>query len=211
MQIQILELKLTTKSFLTIGSEEASIIQRSDINQLKRINRLKPRVCIPATTFKGILRTSAGQIAHFFSNEKEYCNTVNTNDMCRNCVLCNIFGASNLPSKLYCEDAYPKEEALIELDVYTRNRIDRKTRKTEEKGLFSSEQIPPGISFSTSITGKNLSTEQQVLLLAALKNINYCSIGRGNGLIDLKILKSQNFDQKSQLITNLLEVMSKDD
>ncbi len=208
MATQTLKLEIITQTFLTIGSEEAYVLQMADIMQLKRTNRMKPRVCIPGTTLKGVLRTSAGQIAHFFADGKDYCNTVDAKEMCRHCFLCELFGASNLPSKVFCEDAYPTKESRIELNNYTQNRINRKTGKTQEGGLFSREQIPPNISFRTSVVGKHLSTGQQEVLLSALKNMNFCSIGRGNGLIEIKIIESQNFDEKSRIINKLSEAMS---
>ena len=197
-------IKLTTKTHLTIGSGGTEFIYSADISQLRRKKDNIKRICIPATTFKGILRTSAIQMAHFLLNNTGYCRSVDVEKLCGDCVICNIFGANNKPSKIFCEDCFPIIKDKIELKNFTQTRIERKVGKSKEGGLFTREQIPPGIEFETALIGKNLNETEESLLLLALNNMNYCSFGNSGGLMEIKIKEIKNLFEDVELIKKLL-------
>ncbi len=199
---------LNTKTHLTIGSGNNEFIHSADIAQLRRKKDKVKRICIPATTFKGILRTSAIQIAHFLlDNNINYCKTVHTEELCGKCIICNIFGANNKPSKIYCEDCFPTIKDTIELKNFTQTRIERNTGKSEKGGLFTREQIPPDIEFETTLIGKNLTNDEESLLLFALNNMNFCSFGNSNGLMEIKIKEIKNLSREEELIKKILQKM----
>ena len=197
-------IKLTTKSHLTIGSGSTEFIHSADISQLRRRKDNIKKICIPATTFKGILRTSAIQIAYFLLNNKDYCRTVDVEKLCRNCIICNIFGANNKPSKIYCEDCFPIFKDKIELKNFTQTRIERKVGKSKEGSLFTREQIPPEIEFETTLIGKNLDETEESLLFLALNNMNYCSFGNSGGLMEIRIKEFKSSFKHRELIKKLL-------
>ena len=211
-----IQLELTTKSHLTIGSEETTFLHIADIIQLRRINNSRKEVCIPATSFKGALRSSAIQIAHFITNDKNYCTNIDTAQLCssgKRCIICSIFGANNTPSKIICEDCYPIKAKDFKTQVFTQTSIDRKRGRSKKGALFMKEQIPPEIKFETSLYGHNLDNndnnddKEQLLLLFALYNMNFCTIGNGNGLLEVKVNEIKNSNEKSELINKLLKKM----
>ena len=199
-----ISIKLTTKTHLTIGSGNTESIYSADISQLRRKKDGIKRICISATTFKGLLRASAIQIAHFLLNGTNYCKTVDIEELCGECIICNIFGANNKPSKIYCEDCFPIIKDKIELKNFTQTRIDRKVGKSEKGGLFTKEQIPPGIEFVTTISGKNLDETEESLLLLSLNNMNYCSFGNSGGLMEIIIKEIKSSFKHIELIKQLL-------
>ena len=203
-----IDLILTTKTHLTIGSGENDFIRPADIPQVKRRRGRKKIICIPATTLKGILRTSAIQIAHFILGENEsYCNTVDVKELDGKCILCNIFGANNKPSKLYCEDAYPTAEDSINLHYFTQTTIDRTTGKSKEGSLFTREEIPPNIEFNTKLIAKNLLPKEEELLLFSLNNMNFCNFGNRSGLMKIQIKEINNYSEDIDFIKKIVDVM----
>ncbi len=211
-----IDLVLETVTHLTTGGGEGSAFESADIVQFRRLReeqgRKTEKVCIPATTFKGLLRASAVQIAHFISTEN-YCKTVDTDKLsnCENCIICKIFGRNNRQSKIYCEDFYTDDISTKELKQFTQTTIERNSRKSKERSLFVKDQIPPNIQFKSSIFIKDYDNtfnhNEELLLLAALKNITYTSFGNGDGLVDIKISKLEGFSLDNETIKNIVESM----
>lgn len=202
-----IDLLLTTKTHLTIGSGEREFLQPADISQVKRTKEGKKIVCIPATTLKGILRMSAIQIAHFILGPNEdYCKTVDVKELDGKCIICNIFGANNKQSKLYVEDAYSTSES-ISLHYFTQTHIDRSTGRSKEGSLFTKEEIPPNIMFETKLVAKNLELKEEKLLLFSLKNMNFCSFGNRGGLMKIEIKDIKNFSENDESIKKIVDGM----
>ena len=162
-------LNLVSQTHLTIGSGKNQFLQSADIIQLKRKYRQKENICIPATTFKGLLRSSAVQIAHFIVGDEEYCKSVHTEILgsCKGCIICRVFGASNKPSKIFCEDFFPPLEDNIDLQYFTQTSIERNSGKSKRGSLFIKEQIPPKISFLSFFEAKNITQNEELLILFA--------------------------------------------
>lgn len=210
MKLLDIELEFTTKSHLTVGSGENQFLQSTDTVQLRRMNNKQKRMCIPATTLKGVLRSSAVQIAHFLLGEgTRYCKTVDTKKLsdCSRCIICDIFGRNNKPSKIICEDLFPVLEEKVKPHILTQTSIERKSNKSKAGSLFSKEQIPPNVVFKTNIIGRGFSDKEELLLLFALKNLKYCNFGNGNGLLDISIKKISGLSQRSDIIIKLLKSM----
>ncbi|MHA1766098.1 MAG: RAMP superfamily CRISPR-associated protein [Promethearchaeota archaeon] len=199
--------KLITQTHLTIGNVSTSLLETADLMQTRRIHDGSSQICIPATSFKGVLRYSAVQIAHFILGDEDYCSTIDAKSLDGKCKICKIFGAPNTPSKIICEDIFPIYPERIKIQNLTRTSIESKTGKVKEGALYSKEQIPPFIEFQGTITGIDLDDKEQLILLAALKNANYCDFGNGYGLIKLTINSIKNFNQKDVLISNLINSM----
>ncbi|MHA1285074.1 MAG: RAMP superfamily CRISPR-associated protein [Promethearchaeota archaeon] len=209
MNLIQIDLRLTTRTHLTIGSGDKELLSSADITQLKRRNKTYETACIPASTFKGILRSSAIQIAHFFGYN--YCTNLKgefyNKHSKKDCIICQIFGASDMSSKVFCEDFFPIYKETINFQYLTRNKIKRKTGKSEEGSLFTIEQIYPNTIFHGSLIARNLSDKEQELLVASLLNMNFCRFGHSGGLIDLKIISYKNLNDKNELISQLLSKM----
>ncbi len=202
-------LNLVSQTHLTIGSGKNQFLQSADIIQLKRKYHRKEKICIPGTTFKGLLRSSAVQIAHFIVGDEHYCNSVHTDKLssCKGCIICRVFGASNKPSKIFCEDFFPPLEDNVDLQYFTQTSIERNSGKSKRGSLFIKEQIPRKISFSSFFEAKRITQNEELLILFALNNLQYCSFGNGNGLIDVEIKKVEGFTQDNDLILKLLKKM----
>ncbi|MEE9378970.1 MAG: RAMP superfamily CRISPR-associated protein [Candidatus Lokiarchaeia archaeon] len=210
-----IELELTTKTHVTIGMGENQFFQTADIIQLRRLYNQEKRSCIPATTLKGLLRASAVQIAHFILGDNEkYCTTVNTEELskCDGCIICNLFGSINKPSKIYCEDLFPINKAILELHKLTQTSIERKSGKSKKGSLFTKERIPPNTTFSSILYieafNNSIGINTEILILFALKNLEYCSFGNGDGLIEVRTKKIDGFSRNNELVNNLIERMS---
>ena len=208
-----MNLNLISKTHLTIGSGKNQFLQSADIIQLKRKFNCKERICIPATTFKGLLRSSAVQIAHFIVGDEHYCKSVHTDKLssCKSCIICNVFGANNKPSKIFCEDFFPTSDGRIDLQYFTQTSIERDSGKSKKGSLFIKEQIPPNISFKSFFEAKKLTQNEELLIMFALNNLKFCSFGNGNGLIDIEINKVEGFSQDNDIILKLLKKMGFND
>ncbi|MHA1250707.1 MAG: RAMP superfamily CRISPR-associated protein [Candidatus Helarchaeota archaeon] len=212
--IEIL-LNLKTKTFLTIGSGQGEFFSSSDIIQIKRNFNgiLKP--CIPGSTFKGLLRSSAIEIAHFILGHENYCKTVDLKELYKDkqiCEVCYLFGAgNNSSSKIICEDLFPITATDI-ISQYTHIRIDKKTGVIEKGALFTREQIIPGVEFQGKLYLHDLTIDKDnkliLLLFASLNNLNFRSFGNGNGLLDIKIKKIKNLQIEDEILKKIIEQMS---
>jgi len=207
-------LRMKSRTHLTIGSGKGEFIHSADIIQLKRTYEGLITPCIPASTLKGILRNSAAQIGHIILGHHNYCKTVDLKSLHNDkeiCEICYLFGAgNNCSSKIFCEDAYPLKKE-IKLLRNTQTEINRKTGIVKKGSLFTKEQIHPGVEFESKIYIQNLDINNKntlfLLAFAAIKNMNYCSFGNGNGLLTIKVKDIKNLDDKSNELEELIKTM----
>ena len=91
------------------------------------------------------------------------------------CILCKIFGAPGLASKVIFEDSYPaglrNGEPQFDLGYRTGIAIDRRTGAVFRRALYTVEFIQPGCEFSFSMTATNLPNYCLGLLMACLLEV----------------------------------------
>ncbi|MGC9069167.1 MAG: RAMP superfamily CRISPR-associated protein [Thermoprotei archaeon] len=165
---------ITTKKFHT--SSNIPIKTRADNLLMETVNNHGKFVkLIPASTLKGVLRTSLIRI----SKALGYDNTVPSiqPEKIRNHkdIVTLIFGKPGEDfSKITIENAYYTGETYTLVHI----RIDDERGIVKEEGLYSAEYIPAGERFSTKIKCTDFSIEEVRALLAALVNLRYENIGK---------------------------------
>lgn len=188
-----IKIRLTTVKKLNIGSAYA-VKTQADVPIQKILLHDKQYVFIPASTIKGVLRTSlmkvakllGYKVAHFVDPER----LLSVND-----IVVRLFGGPhNKPSKIFI-DPIIAESQTIALKHIT---INDKTRVVKERALFSVEYIPPENQFETFIHGRGLTLEEVRALFTAILELNYERIGKC-GLVDVKIVKLESKIQKELL------------
>jgi len=164
-----------------------------DIQFVKRISyEGSSDIYIPASSFKGALRSSASRVSESYGFRS--CGEIRPERIREKhekigglCDICELFGypGSALPSPLIFSDLLPINH--VETLTLTRVRIDDRSMKAAEGALFSIEHVPPGCEFTGTIELTNVPREKIILLLLSLAELRLGRIGRGNGLIDLRI------------------------
>lgn len=195
-----LNVRLKTVGLFCIGSSYPTAVG-PDIQFVKRINHDgSSQFYIPASSFKGALRSSASRISESYGFKS--CGEIRPErikdkhkKMGGVCDVCELFGYpwSNSPSPLIFSDLLPADE--VETVVLTRIRIDDKSMRAAKGALFSIEYIPPGCEFAGTIELGNVFKEKIILLLLSLAELRLGRIGRGSGLIDLRIENTNGLDE----------------
>jgi len=183
-----------------------------DIQFVKRISyNGDSQIYIPASSFKGALRSSASRIAESYGFKS--CEEIRPERIREKhekiggiCDVCKLFGypGNNLPSPLIFSDLLPT--GPVEVFALTRVRIDDRSMRAAEGALFSTEYIPPQCEFAGTIELINVPKEKVALLLLSLAELRLGRIGRGSGLVDLKIENASELDNvlKNTVWSNLL-------
>lgn len=178
-----LELKACKK--LLVSSRSAQFDPLVDLN-FARIHRRNSgdTLLFPASTFKGVLRTSLIRVAHLLGYEAK--PTVHPAALTRSSsgdIACRLFGRPHTsPSKIFVKP--------VELDdkssAVTHVTIEDKTKCAMEGQLYTAEYLPIHHTFKLEVEGKGLTTEEAEALFAALANLSFERVGRG-GLLKVKI------------------------
>jgi CRISPR/Cas system CSM-associated protein Csm3 (group 7 of RAMP superfamily) len=137
-------------------------------------------ICIPGSSLKGALRSSASRIARAYGFDS--CSEVRPERM-KPCDVCKLFGGpGGLPS-LLVGDLEPTGH--LQTLIITRVKIDDKSLRAEEGGLYTQEH-----TFSAEFRGRViiLSPEKRLLglLLLAIAELRSGRIGRDT-VLDLKL------------------------
>lgn len=144
------------------------------------------RLYIPASTLKGIWRHACEAIAR--GQEHFVCNSPRAETMCpeAHCVICQIFGAPTLASKIFLSDLVAETDlAAQSTEIRNGVTINRQRRTAEEQRLYFTETSlsHAGIAFSGDVTLANQVTEAQIeLLKAGLQAIHAIGTGKSRGL-----------------------------
>jgi len=138
---------------------------------------------IPASTLRGVLRTSLIRISRALGYNNVIPSVQPEKIRNHNDIVTSIFGKPGEDfSKVIIENAYYVGETYTLVHI----RIDDKRGIVEEKALYSAEYIPAGEKFSTRIKCKDFSMDEVKAFLAALINLRYESIGR-NSFVFVKV------------------------
>ncbi|MEM2622690.1 MAG: RAMP superfamily CRISPR-associated protein [Candidatus Nezhaarchaeales archaeon] len=194
-----LDIKLKTVGLFCVGWSHPAVTG-PDIQFVRRVNYDgSSQVYIPASSFKGALRSSASRIAESYGFKScggvrpEHIREKHTK-MGRTCDVCEIFGHpwSASASPLMFSDLLPT--GPIETTSLTRIRIGDKSMRAAEGALFSMEYVPPGCEFAGTIELMNVPKDKIALLLLSMAELRLGRIGRG-GPLDLKIERADDLKQ----------------
>lgn len=161
---------------------------------------------IPGSTVKGRLRSMCKRLAKTLPEDYgDICQTHGTEDstaaLCKKaetrCILCRIFGSSLFPSPYFFSDFLPAETDLAAIrqqnsvhrldhadsEWLTRVRLNRHSRRAEDKALFLFEHVPAKAqTFIGTLTGPVLQETESKLLRAGLNLLSHLGGGRSRGL-----------------------------
>ena len=178
-----IRLRLTTRKKLLVGAGGLAAKTRADVMFTRIRTGSGVKIFIPASTIKGVLRTSLIRISRLLG----YKVTPSVNPAklgSTDDIVTRLFGRPHgPPSKLIFTNAVLEEPQPITL---THVRISDETETAEEGGLYSAEYLPIGESFVTEIRGYGLTLEEVEALMAAIAELRYERIGKA-GVIDVKI------------------------
>ncbi|MCX8202048.1 MAG: RAMP superfamily CRISPR-associated protein, partial [Candidatus Caldarchaeum sp.] len=151
------EVELKPLSLLTVGSP-ATVELWADIPfyKLNDPDKNEPVTVIPASTVKGVLRSSLTRVAESFGFR-----CCDTHQECKACICCELFGSSDFPSKIFVDDFVATSRTVIVSHVC----LDDATGRAKERALFTVESIPPEASV---FTGRIEVEDRPDLLKAAL-------------------------------------------
>lgn len=206
-----LSVKLKTVSLFCVGWSYPTVIG-PDVQFVKRINYDgTSEVYVPASSFKGALRSSASRVAESYGFKS--CGEVRPErikarheEIGRTCDVCELFGYPWSPSTspLIFSDLLPT--SYVETLTLTRIRIDDRSMRVAEGALFSVEYVPPGCEFAGTIELINVPKDKIALLLLALAELRLGRMGRSS-LIDLKL---ENVNELADLLkdTNWLNLLN---
>lgn len=207
----VLSLLFTTEKKLNISSGGLALKTKSDVPFARIIaSNEGEKIFIPASTIKGLLRTSLIRVSNLLGYSSGVIDSVNPESLrsSKDDVITSIFGKPGTRSKIKISPA-----VLDNLDTYplTHVKIDDKTKVAEEQGLFTVEYLPIGCNFKVKLIGNELSVEEIRALIAAITEIKYERIGKA-GIVDVKIVKNESKIPKEvaedSIVSLVLEAMS---
>ncbi|GIU72561.1 MAG: hypothetical protein KatS3mg003_2040 [Candidatus Nitrosocaldaceae archaeon] len=192
----ILEFK-TAKKF-SIGSGGLPIKTIADVT----FPRLLDRPFIPATTIKGVLRTSMIRVAPLLGFEVS--SSVHPTKI-KDDRVTQLMGKPNKNGKIRVYSA------ILDVDTFTLTHatINDKSRVAKEHALFTIEYIPKDIKFDIVIEANDLTLDEARLLFAGIAEMRYERIGK-NGLMNIKISNNSTIPDDlrgDKVISNILEVL----
>ena len=146
-------------------------------------------VCIPGSSLKGALRSSAARIAEPYKFSS--CGQVRPEKM-QPCDVCELFGFPNSLPNLMVSDLEPR--ASPRTIMVTRVKLDDRSLKAEEGGLYTQEH-----AYATEFTGEVivLKPDQRLLglLLLSVAELRLGRVGRDT-LLDLKLENTEALEGK---------------
>jgi CRISPR/Cas system CSM-associated protein Csm3 (group 7 of RAMP superfamily) len=142
-------------------------------------------ICIPGSSLKGALRSSASRVARVYGFES--CDEVRPEHM-KPCDVCKLFGGpGGLPS-LLVGDLEPVEQT--QRIIITRVKINDKSLRAEEGGLYTQEHV-----LFSEFRGKViiLNPEKRLLglLLLAIAELRLDRVGR-NTVLDVRLERTES-------------------
>jgi CRISPR/Cas system CSM-associated protein Csm3 (group 7 of RAMP superfamily) len=180
----VVDLEFEFASGLHVGGEEAKLRVDKAVAVDWRDGKTP---VIPATTLKGWLRESAERILRGLG--VKVCDPSSTGGICGRCVICKIFGASLIPSRIYFSDAVLGGSMT---DVRMNVSLSRRRKTAFEERLFSTE-VAWKSTINSQIKGWFSSEEEALrgaaILIAAAKAGHAIGGARSRGLGWLQLNK----------------------
>lgn len=173
-----LTLRFETLKKLCIGSGGLALKTLADINFV----RIGDKILIPASTIKGVLRTSTIKVAPLLGykvNPTIYPTKISY----ENDNIVSLMGKPNKEGKVRVTSATLVKDTF----VLTHTTIDDKFRIAREGNLFSIEYLPKGVEFVSRLeTTGCIDRDEARLLFVGIMEMNNTRLGKG-GLLDIKI------------------------
>lgn len=185
----------STADVLSIGVDKTTMRRR-------RVSELEQQApLIPGSTLKGKIRYECERILRHLG--REVCHSPRAETMCPHdvqvknppCPVCQIFGGSGLPARLFFGDALTRDDEGIApylTRVQAGVALSRKRRTAEDERLYYIERGVKGIIYEGTIDGyldDALAHQQLALVMAAIERL--CAVGgsksRGSGWINAAI------------------------
>ncbi|MEM3688110.1 MAG: RAMP superfamily CRISPR-associated protein [Nitrososphaeria archaeon] len=195
-----IKIRFTTIKKLNVGSAYA-IKTQAEVPIQKILLNDKQHVFIPASTIKGVLRTSLMKVANLLGYKVAHFVDPERLSSIDGDIVVNLFGGPhNKPSKVFVDPVIADVQTITLKHI----TIDDKIGVVKERALFSVEYIPLETRFETFIYGRGLTLEEVRALFTAILELNYERIGKC-GLIDVKIIKSESKIQKELLEDEIIK------
>ncbi len=178
------DIVLRNLNLLTVGAPY-SLLSSTDVPTVK----MRDKVLIPGTSFKGVLRTSAHMAAA--SVGMSSCGEIDPSKISEAhkngvCDVCDVFGMPGTPvtacSKVRVSDLKPSR--LVRTFPLTRTSMNPARGKVEEGRLFTMEVVPLYTEFEGEVWA--MGEKALKLVLAALDELRYGVLGKGS-LVDLRV------------------------
>lgn len=182
-------LRLRPVGLLTVGGSHPELAG-ADIAFVTTLVDGREVVYVPASSLKGALRSAASRVAESYGFTS--CGQTNPELIRRAhsgrgvCDVCRLFGApSRNPSQLlFFDDLMPEGEG-VSRHLITRVRIDDRSLRVAEGGLFTSEAVSTG-EFSGQIRYTEESVGLLPLLLLGVAELRLDRLGRRSS-VDLRL------------------------
>lgn len=200
-----MEFKVAIKnlSFLTVGG--GSGIGAVDIP-------LNPLI-LPSSTVKGVLRTA---ITNYLPPNYSSCGKIEPDEIKEEhkgkgvCDVCKLFGypdSKDLP-------CFTLAVKIPEVNRYrvTRVKINDRTQRSEDKGLFTQEVIPANTEFEVTVYFRDSCGDRMLkLLLYSFLALRYWRMGR-SAMVDVKLKedlcsKVKCDQEMKEIVTSLTEYL----
>ncbi len=194
-----IKIRFTTIKKLNIGSAYA-VKTRAEVPIQKITINEKQYAYIPASTIKGILRTSLMKVANLLGHKAAFFVDPERLSAADDIVVKLFGGPHNKPSKVFVDPIKINTQTI----VLKHTTINDKIRIVKEGALFSVEYIPFEVQFETFIHGRGLNLEEARALFIAILELNYERIGKC-GLVNVKIVRSESKVQKELLEDEIIK------
>lgn len=196
-----LSIELCTNKKLSIGGLSNKII--ADV-EFTKINN-KP--FIPASTIKGVLRTSMIKISHLLTNGM--INPSINPLRISNDLVSSIMGKphNNIYSKVRVSNGILSSDKDMNYSfVLSHVSINDNTGIAEDNALYEREYVFYMSKFKFELDASSLTLEEARLLFFGLLEMRYQRIGR-NGLVDVKIKDAKMPDElkRDRVVAHILE------
>ena len=170
-------------------------------------------VYLPGSSLKGAIRAHCERIVRTLGGDRPTdgnvwaCNPLDDKEPCRklkkkhegntsaiyknSCMICQIFGSTDIAAHVRIADAYPVNPEEIQLEERNSVAIDR-VYGSVAFGPFDFQVLTAG-EFATKITVKNFTTAQLALIALAIRDFDQQRVGigfgksRGLGQVNMKV------------------------
>ncbi len=207
-------IKLTTQMHIGIGGDDMNFSPESAI---LRTSQNLPY--IPSSTIKGNFRSAIEAFAKSLANKQnkqeykceEYCRIEQDENVFKDpCVVCSLFGGSDLASHIIIGDAFLEEDSIKELHTKLKPgiAIDREKQVSRDGSLFFIETLQPGAKFELKLIVNNITQETKQKEFELLQTLFHMI---NIGLISFGGKKSSGMGRFELESTTVKELTTKED
>ena len=204
----IIELTISPAGPLLIkASDQGADPTKPDMEFVETYHAGNRSVYLPGSSLKGAIRAHCERIVRTLGGNVTACDPLKQDAPCRqlrkqhqentaaiyrdSCVVCKIFGSTDIAAHARIADAYPTNPQEIRREERNGVAIDR-VYGSVAHGPFNFEVITAG-EFKTTIRVKNFTTPQLALIALAIRDFDQQRVGigfaksRGLGQVNMKV------------------------